>query len=59
VRFLLDENVSRSLAAALVDRSHDVLPLPGRLPSAADTTVPVEARRTRRIPVTLDIDFEG
>jgi len=57
VRFLLDENVPRSLAGALADRGHDASPIPPRLRSATDSVVLAHARRTRRILVTLDTDF--
>ena len=57
MRFLLDENVPRSLAGALVQRGHDALPIPERLRSSADTKVLAHAARSQRILVTLDTDF--
>ena len=57
MRFLLDENVPRSLAHAFADRGHDAAPIPERLRSSADSAVLAHARRTRRILVTLDTDF--
>lgn len=57
MRFLLDENVPRSLADALTARGHDVLPIPERRRGGADSAVLAHARRARRVLVTLDTDF--
>jgi predicted nuclease of predicted toxin-antitoxin system len=57
VRFLLDENVPRSLARSLVERGHDARLIPAGLRGIADAKVLAHAARTRRILITLDTDF--
>jgi predicted nuclease of predicted toxin-antitoxin system len=57
VRFLLDENVPRSLVRSLLERGHDAVPIPERLRGSADAKVLAHAARAGRILVTLDTDF--
>ena len=57
MRFLLDENVPRSLARSLLERGHDALPIPKGLRGSADAKVLAHAARSGRILVTLDTDF--
>lgn len=57
MRFLLDENVPRSLVLSLLQRGHDALPIPERMRGSADTKVLAHAARERRTLITLDTDF--
>ena len=57
MRFLLDENVPRTLAGALAERGHDAVPLPEHLRRSKDSALLAYAARTRRTLVTQDTDF--
>jgi len=57
MRFALDENVPRSLVAALRARGHDVLWASEAMPAAPDAALLARAQAERRIIVTFDKDF--
>ncbi|MCX7623947.1 MAG: DUF5615 family PIN-like protein [Thermomicrobium sp.] len=57
MRFLVDENVPRSVEQELRQRGRDVLAVRAVHPGAPDRAVLASARRERRILVTLDKDF--
>lgn len=60
MRFLLDNNLSNTLAAGLREAGHDVLHVRDvELGAADDTTVLGFARAERRVLISADTDFGG
>lgn len=57
MRVLLDENVSRALAAPLAAAGHDVLSVADAAPGVSDREVLAIARREQRCLLTFDSDF--
>lgn len=57
MRLLLDENVSRSVATALIDAGHEVERISTALPSADDDQVLAHAIAIGAVVVTFDSDF--
>ncbi|MEX5632966.1 DUF5615 family PIN-like protein [Parafrankia sp. FMc2] len=60
MRFLLDNNLSHTLAAGLREAGHDVLHVRDvALGAADDSTVLAFARDERRVLISADTDFGG
>ncbi|MBX9899123.1 MAG: DUF5615 family PIN-like protein [Qipengyuania sp.] len=57
MRLLIDENVSRSVATALIEAGHEVERVATALPSARDDLVLAHAIVTDAVLVTFDADF--
>lgn len=58
MRFLLDENLPRSIGNVLKQHEHDVLEVAeSPLRGSPDTTLWLEAHRQERILVSRDLDF--